>query len=193
MREALGALFRAPRRARTILVLIAAAVTAAVLWITGADLAHTLTIALGAASAGLVWVALPEHDPGEWPDEAGSTKDGARREVVRLSWSLRPRRGRVQPPAVARVRDLARHRLALRGLDLDDPAQQGEIERLLGGSAHRVLQPSARRLPRRRALVECLDALDRLDPSRAGLVLASADARAAASALHLRDLFRRST
>ncbi|MCU1477895.1 MAG: hypothetical protein JWQ64_2588 [Subtercola sp.] len=162
--DALRALVRPPRRQSTILVLVGAAVGSAACWYFGLDVWRAVGFGVIGAAAGLTWVAVPDHSFTEWTLPGDSSRDGARRDVVQLSWALRSRYGRIGHTAFSRVRDVAATRLALRGLDLTDPADQPAIERLIGGRAYATLRSGSRlRLPRMRAFVHCLDALDALD------------------------------
>ena len=67
---------------------------------------------------------------------------------------------------MSRVRQLARQRLALHQLDLNDPADRPRIEQLIGHRAYAVLVRGERRPPFLRSFLHCLDALDALDPTR---------------------------
>ncbi len=144
-----------------------AAVIALVCWYFGASAWHA--IALGAAIT-VAWLAADAAasaagggEPAWRPLRRGSA-DGARRDVDSLAWSLRGGLGGVGLAAERELRQVARHRLALEGLDLGDPAQRGAIERRIGASAYRAL--TRRRWGRLRlaSLARVLDALDALNP-----------------------------
>jgi hypothetical protein len=166
--SALRGLLRPPRRARLALLVAAAVLATALCWYIGMDTVHAVTFGLVVGAAGLLWTAVPEHRDVGWEPTARATPEGARWDVTQLSWSLRTRRGRVQHTALRRVQELARHRLALRRLDLDEPGDRAEIERLIGEAAYATLARPGSDLPRLRALVHCLDVLDGLDPPRPG-------------------------
>lgn len=168
LRSALRCLLRPPRRRRAVLVGVGAVLAAAVCWYVGMDTAHAVTVGLVAGAAGLCWTAVPDHQDVDWEQPPRAAQEGARWDVAQLSWSLRTRRGRVQHTALRRVQDLARHRLALRQLDLDDPGDRAAIERLIGEAAYATLARPRSDLPLLRALVHCLDALDGLDPPHPG-------------------------
>lgn len=148
------------------LVLGAAAVTGVVCWYFGTDVWHALMTGAAVAAAGLVWVALPEQPITRWRGIQRAPHEGTRQDVLQLSWSVRPRYGRVRDSALRRVQELARSRLALHHLDLLDPRDRPEIERRLGRTAYATLRSTGRRPPFLWSVVRCLDALDRLDPPR---------------------------
>lgn len=168
--SAVRSLFERPRRGRVVLVLIVGVLTAGVSWYVGMDTGHAVTLGTVLAAVAVSWIAVPDHERVEWPEESGAGREGARRDVVQLSWSLRPHYGRIRQAALGRVQDLARYRLGLRQLDLDNPADRAAIERLIGPAAYATLRSrAAGRLPLLRSVVHCLDVLDRLDPSRSGV------------------------
>ena len=53
-------------------------------------------------------------------------------EISRLAWAFNPRTGVAGEIVSRRVRALLRRRLARRGIDVEDPAQRGRIDGLLG-------------------------------------------------------------
>jgi hypothetical protein len=165
LRSALASLVRPPRRRQVAVLLLGTAFAAALCWFAGMDAWHAGTVGLVLAAAGLCAIAVPDHRDAAWPEVAGPDGEGARWDVARLSWSLRPKRGRIPQAGLVRVQELARHRLALRGLDLADPDDRAAIERLIGTAAYATVALPAARPPRVRAVVHCLDMLDRLDPS----------------------------
>ena len=177
-----GNLLRGPRRGRFVGAFVVAVLAAGVCWYIGMDVWHSVTVGVGSAAVGLAWVALPEHRSADWPDDdaptVASTSGG--RELRKLSALLRPRYGRVGPDALARVRALARHRLSLRQLDLNDPSHRMGIEQLIGSAAYATLCRPGRWPPLLRSVVHCLDMLDRLDPERSS----------PAPAIPLLDLFK---
>jgi hypothetical protein len=163
LRRALGELRR--HRARVALLVVGAALAGTACWVVGMDSWHAATLGLVLVAAGLCWVAVPGHRDVAWPETGGPQEEGARWDVARLSWALRPVRGRVPHAGLRHVQDLARQRLALHGLDPGDPADRPAIERLVGEAAYATLALPATRPPRVRAVFHCLDALDRLDPA----------------------------
>jgi hypothetical protein len=161
-------LVRRPGRRVTIWALIVAALVAGVCWYLGVDVWHAVLLGGVLTTVGLIsLVGIPSRDPSvtEWRGGPSPNREGARGEVAELSWSLRTSYGgRVDVRAVSRVRQLARRRLALHELDLNDPADRSGVEALIGRSAYAVLVRRDRR-PMLRSLLHCLDALDTLGPT----------------------------
>ena len=89
---------------------------------------------------------------------------GDRREVTTLSWMLTSRHGGTDRIAVLRLRAIAAHRLALRGIDLYNAADAQRASELIGPSAHWLLATDQQVSPSHRQMVECVDAIERLDP-----------------------------
>lgn len=166
-RSLLG-LVRLPQRRVTALALIVVVLVAAVCWYFGTDVWHSLLLGGVLTTVGLIsLVGIPARDPSvtEWRAGPSPNREGARGDVAELSWSLRTSYGgRVDIRAVSRVRQLARRRLALHQLDLNDPADRPGVEALIGRSAYAVLVHRDRR-PMLRSLLHCLDALDTLGPT----------------------------
>ena len=191
---ALRSLGSPPRRRRVALLLLGTVLAAAVCWYVGMDAWHAGTVGLVLGAAGLCRIAMPDHRDAGWAAAPGTSEDGARLDVARLSWSLRPRHGRVQHAALGRVQELARHRLALRQLDLREPADRAAIELLIGEAAYTTLALPAQRPPQLRSVVHCLDMLDRLDPPRSGPAPAAPpERRPTASERPLLPVFRKRT
>jgi hypothetical protein len=149
-------------------VLLVALLVAVISWYFGADVSHSVLIgtAVGLGVVGVYGSEGLDLKSTGWRGGGGSSGAGARGDVVELSWSLRKRYGRVGDPAVSRVQQIARQRLALHGLDLSDPADRREIERLVGSNTCALLVPDGRRAPSLRSLLHCLDVLDVLDARR---------------------------
>jgi hypothetical protein len=156
---------RSSRLKPTVLVLGGGVVVAAACWFFGTDAWHAITIGGCLGAIGVAWVAVPDHPNVSWRDDDVTSRKGARSDVVNLSWSLRPRYGRVQHTVLRRVQGVARYRLSERQLDLLDPLDRPEIERLIGSAAYAVLSSSGSRPPLLRSIVRCLDILDALAPS----------------------------
>jgi hypothetical protein len=157
MTRARGALIKAAAAA----VLVPAAAFAI-----GVSVAHSLLIA-GAAIAAVAALELASAaDPPYWPDPVESARGGNRREIARLSWTLRAQRSEAGSAAVLRLRDIARHRLAAAGIDLDDAKDQPAAAARLGGPVHRILTAQSGRPPSRREIALCIQALEQLPAVR---------------------------
>ncbi|WP_150306505.1 hypothetical protein [Planctomonas psychrotolerans] len=134
----------------------------------GLSLVLALLIAATIATIGAL---IPLFDPirdAAWSVSAVTLRKGARREISRLSWSMSTGTRGVSASAGSRLHDIAAHRLALRGIDLDDPADQDAAEDALGRVAYRVLStPSITTADALLAVVRALDHLDATpDPGR---------------------------
>jgi len=161
-------LLRLPGRRGTIGVLTVALLIAAVCFYFGADAWHSVLIGSALTTVGLIGLvgtANPDLNTTDWRGDGRPNRDGARNDVTDLSWSLRGNYGRVSVRAVGRVQRLARQRLARYQLDLLDPGDRPEIERLIGRGAYVVVR-GERRPPSLRSLLHCLDVLDALDSTR---------------------------
>ncbi|WP_157487676.1 hypothetical protein [Leifsonia sp. Root112D2] len=177
-------------RQRVILVALAAVIISGICWYIGMDTVHAITVALALLAIGITVIAVPDVELPPWDSAAPGDGDGIRRDVTRLSWSLRMRRGVVPSAGLRRVHDVAARRLSGVGLDVDDPHDRNAIEALLGRSAYRVLHPGSGRGPGLVAVVDCLDRLDQLD------VATAADAntdRRAETRLAVRGILERFT
>jgi hypothetical protein len=158
-----------PERRATARVLILALLAAALCWYFGADAWHAILIGGVITTVGVIGLVAsetPDLITIDWRSVGRPNRHGARSDVAELSWTLRGSYGRVGGPAVWRARRLARQRLAVYQLDLGNPADRPEIERLIGRRAYTVLVRGERRPPLLRTFVHCLDALDALDPTR---------------------------
>jgi len=113
-----------------------------------------LIVAVGVASRNLF-----DEDEPSWPPARPSQLRGSA--ISRLAWTINRRTGVVAAPLVRRVRSVVDHRLALRGLDLDDETHHARIDELVGPGLRTTL--TAREI-RREELDRVLDAMDRLPP-----------------------------
>ncbi len=93
-----------------------------------------------------------------WPPEKRS-RNPRGSEVSRMAWAINTRTGVAGHVVVRRVQSVLRRRLALRGLDLDDPAQHARIDALLGEGVRDALH---RREVQRTDIEIVLDAIDRI-------------------------------
>lgn len=138
------------------------AVGCAVLGVTGI-LDPTHAVLLGCVGIAAVVVSAGRTEPFRepWPDRPYESRAGGRSGVSDLSWQVFGRDRRVQPQVVQRVRDLASARLALLGVDANDPV---EAARLLGERTATGL--ASGEAPTARTLQAWLDAVDRLSDER---------------------------
>ncbi|PTU55982.1 hypothetical protein DBB34_11370 [Sphaerisporangium cinnabarinum] len=139
----------------------------------GASPAHALTLtALGIAAT------LLRHRTGYagdtvWPHLPTLRRDGNRRDVSDLAWSVLGRDGRVTPTTARRMRHLTDQLLARHGTGpLDDPTAAPAVAHLLGPRVARTAHDltTTGRLPTPAELHAWLTALDRLPttPERPG-------------------------
>lgn len=167
---ALTTLWRRSRRAATITIVIAALLIAGVCWFFGVEPVHAAGIGCVGLAIGLIWVAVPYLDQSGWERRAARGAGGTRRDVAQLAAALTPSLGRVSDTALERVTVVARQRLALHHLDLENPADRPAIESLIGRPAYSTLRPreNSRRLRRQtltfRRLVHCIEVVDALQP-----------------------------
>jgi hypothetical protein len=133
-------------------------------WFFGADVWHSILFGTVLTAIGAIVLRGLGSDVGTvtWR-AAGNSRQGARRDVDQLSWSMRGSYGTVDGAAVWRVQRLAAQRLALYHLDLQDPADRPTIEHLLGRRAYLLLTRAQGRPVSLRALLQCVDALDVLN------------------------------
>jgi hypothetical protein len=148
---------------RFVPVIVIAILTGAIVWFFGLGILPATVVSLVAGAIGtvlrLVTMATPNRD---WPLPPPPITDGARREAFELSWAMRTRSGIVDDRVVLRVRSIAANRLALRHLDLDNPAHRPSIERLIGPQVYDLLTSVDERHVRLATVLATLDVLDSL-------------------------------
>jgi hypothetical protein len=165
----LTGILRALGRWATIRILLAALLLAAVCWYFGADVSHSILIGSAVTTLGLIFSIAnenPAFSDSRWQSDSHTNEQGARRDIAQLSRSLRGSYGRVGYGVVTRAQRLARQRLAPYQLDLLNPADGPGIEQLIGHHAYAVLVRGERRPPFLRSFIQCLNALDALDPTK---------------------------
>lgn len=139
---------------------------AAICWYFGVDLWHAILLGCAITVASLVLVvgasARDARNRG-WRPGKRARRAGSRSDVANLSSSLRGGWGYVGLTAEEQLQQIARRRLALEGFDLDNAEHRSAIERRIGAEAYRALVSSQGRVPKLRALLDCLDALDAID------------------------------
>jgi hypothetical protein len=158
-------MLRLPTRRATIRTLSAGVSIAAICWYFGVDVWHAIllgcamTVTALAAAAG---TSAPDARDLSWHPGKRARNDGSRNDVASLSSSLHVGWGLVGLTAERRLHEIARRRLALDGLDLQNADHRLAIERRIGGRAYRILVRGQGRL-RLRTLMYCLDTLDAID------------------------------
>jgi hypothetical protein len=160
----MSGLLRIPAPRTAVRGALVALLLAAICWYFGADVWHSILFGTVLTAVAAIALRGLGSDVGtvSWR-AAGNNRQGARRDVDQLSWSMRGSYGRVDGVAIWRVQKLAAQRLALHQLSLQDPADRPRIEQLLGRRAYLLLVRGERRPVSLRALLRCLDALDVLD------------------------------
>jgi hypothetical protein len=151
-------------RPRDIVAMLA---LSAVAWYFGATVWTSLlvggavTIVLRAVSL----VSVPEEAGFRWRVQRRARAEGGRSDVSNLAISLSRGWRRTGVTADRRVVEIARRRLALQNLDLENPDHRSQIEQLLGRRAYQSLTRKDYRGMGLRSLVHCLDVLDTLEPA----------------------------
>jgi hypothetical protein len=157
-----------PSRRKTIEILGAGFLIALLCWYFGVDAWHAILLGCAitvTALALLVASSAPDALDLSWRPGKRASREGSRSDIASLSSSLRSGWGFVGLTAELRLQQIARRRLALEGLDLKNAEHRSAIEQHIGTPAYRVLVRPGGRLPRLRALLSCLDALDAIDPT----------------------------
>ncbi|WP_249012288.1 hypothetical protein [Conexibacter sp. DBS9H8] len=157
-----------PDRPTAVRMALTAAMLAGLALLAGADRPHALALGVaGAVAVRAVAAAVTGADNGDlaWRVGEGPQRPGAREDVSELAWSIDSAWGLVGRRVEIRVRRLARRRLALAGLSLENPADRSAIEARLGDEAAQLV--TRERVLGMRPVTFCrlLDALDRLDPA----------------------------
>lgn len=165
-RPGLTGIVRLPSRSEAVRGLSAAALIAVICWFFGVDAWHSILLGCAitvAILAGTVMTSSPEAEDLSWRHGKGAGSEGSRNDVANLSYSLNAGWGRVGLTAGRRLHQIARRRLALEGLDLQNADHGPAIERRIGRPAYRILMRSDKRRLRLGTLMSCLDALDAID------------------------------
>ncbi len=161
--QRLNEVLHLPSRRETRKILGAGFLIAVICWYFGVDVWHAILLGCAITVIALalsVGYAAPNARDLSWRGGRHARREGSRSEIADLSASLRGGWGYVGLTAQERLRQIARRRLALEGLDLGNAEHRSAIERRIGAGAYRVLVSSQGRVPRLRALLNCLDALD---------------------------------
>jgi hypothetical protein len=155
-----------PDRRTAVRLALTAAVLTGLALLAGADRPHAVALGVaGAIALRAVGAALANNDTGDliWKVGEGPQRPGAREDVSELAWSIESAWGLVGRRAEIRVRRLARRRLALLGLNLENPADRAQIEARLGEEATQLVTRERVLGLRPATFCRLLDALDRLD------------------------------
>lgn len=147
---------------RAVGCVLAATVVGVAAWFFGMDAPHAVGLGFVVFALGAVLSLLGEQAEVTWPMPAPQPRAGARRDVVQLGWSLGARGGRVSPEAVRRLRRLAAEVLDRYGVQLDDPAAQPEVVRLLGEQTAAMLRKGSAAAPRPKEFTASLGRLETL-------------------------------
>jgi hypothetical protein len=157
-----------PSRREASQVLGVTALIALICWFFGVDAWHAILLACAITVigfAGLLVSLSPQTHDLSWRSRKPGGGKGARSEVANLSGALRGRWGVVGRTAERRLWQIARRRLALEGLDLQNPADHAAIEARVGRPVYRTLMRTGKGSLRMRTLSHCLDTLDALNPT----------------------------
>jgi hypothetical protein len=148
-------------------VLARVLVAAVIAWYFGVNVWHAILLGAAATVISLAAQGVSAETEAralDWGTEARSNRSGARDDVRNLSRSLRAGWGYVGRTAEIQLRQTARRRLLLEGLDLRRPDHRALIERRIGAPAYEILTREKLRGLRLKNLTACLDRLDALEP-----------------------------
>jgi hypothetical protein len=163
----LNQMLQLPSRREAIQTLVAGVLITVICWYFGVDAWHSILLGCAVtviSLALLVGSSAPDARDLSWRPGKRAGREGSRNDVSSLSRSLRADWGFIGLTAERRLVVIACRRLALEGLDLHNPAHQAAIERRIGAPGYRTLvHRRGGRLPRLRALLNCLDTLDAID------------------------------
>lgn len=144
-------------------VIVVAVLAGAGSWFFGVGVLPAVVIALAIGSIGVVLRVVTGATPSlDWPLPPPAPSDGKRRETSELSWAIRARGGAVDDRIVLRIRGIAENRLALRQLDLENPAHRPAIQKLVGAQTYDILANTGGRRVRVPDMLVVLDILDSL-------------------------------
>ena len=144
-------------------MIVVAILVGGIVWFFGLGILPAIVVALVVGAIGTVFRLVTTETPNrDWPLPPPPITDGARREAFELSWAMRTRSGIVDERIVLRVRSIATNRLALRHLDLDNPAHRRSIERLIGPQVYDLLTSGDERHVRLSTVLATLEVLDSL-------------------------------
>lgn len=157
-----------PDRRAGLRILGAATTVALICWYFGVDVLHAIMLGATITVIGfacLIVGTTPQTRDLRWRGRRAARGSGSRSDVSNLSGALRGSWGQVGRTAERRLWQLARRRLGLEGLDLQNPRDREAIELRLGRPMYRVLMRAGKGGMRMRTLGQCLDRLDALNPT----------------------------
>ncbi|MFB8190905.1 hypothetical protein ACFC14_16430 [Microbacterium sp. NPDC055988] len=137
---------------------VVAAVVLVLLVVIGAPVMFAVSWLLLVLTTALVSRQVFFEEGSIWPPERRRRAERGS-EVSRLAWSINSRTGLAGHVVVRRVQNVLRRRLALRGLDLDDPSHYAMIDALLGRGVRDALH---KREVHAADLEQVLDAVERI-------------------------------
>jgi hypothetical protein len=155
-----------PSRRETLQTLGAGLLVAAICWYFGVDVWHAILLGCAITVTALACLAAgsaPDARDLSWRSGKRAGKAGSRNDVSSLSSSLHAGWGLVGLTAERRLHEIARRRLALEGLDLQNADQRLAIESRIGAPTYRILMGRKGGRLRLRTLTYCLDAIDAID------------------------------
>lgn len=150
-------------RGRIVLAIIGVATTGIIIWLMSLfGFPPTFLVAwlILIVAIGIITRQRGAEDDGSWPPEK-PLEEFRGSDVSRLAWTINSRTGAVGRNLVRRLEAVLRHRLQLRGLDLDDEAHAHRIDALLGHGIRTAL--SSREVTRDGA-IRVLDAIETIPP-----------------------------
>ena len=130
----------------------------------GFPMTHAIMAIITAATVTVLVTELPTIRHPHWPRVPTGSRDGARDQISALSWAFMTRDETISARGLQAVRQVASTRLALHGVDLDDPAQEPAARALLGDASYDLL-----RSPHTATMAQvgrCIDRLAEITPTR---------------------------
>jgi hypothetical protein len=175
----LSTLIQPPSKLATFKAVSLALVASAICWYFGTGVWKALMLGCGITIVALVALVgtVPEVRDLRWRGSARGPTLGSRSDVSNLAFRLRGSWGRVDYSVQRRARDIARRRLGLEGLDLQNADHRPYIEQLIGADSYDFLVRNQKDPPKLRALLRCLDALDAIDPAYEATLRSHPDSR----------------
>jgi hypothetical protein len=165
-RPTLTDMLRLPTRREALQTLGAGVLVAAICWYFGVDVWHAILLGCAITVTALACLAggsAPDARDLGWRPGKRVGKAGSRNDVASLSSSLHAGWSLVGLTAQRRLYEVARRRLALDGLDLQNADDRPAIESRIGAPTYRILMSSKSGRLTLRRLMYCLDMLDAID------------------------------